>query len=97
MTEKVQSWLNNARFGWLSIAFIALGVFYSVVIQNNNLQNEVQKGKENQIKLETQIIVLQDKKLDKETFTLILNSLNDLRTDVRSFQFYLNEYMNKSR
>ena len=86
----VDKLIGRIRTEWVTLAFSAIGIFYAVVIQNNNMKNDIMKEKENRIKIEAQVLALQDKKLDKETFTLILTVLTDLKADVRGLQESLN-------
>ena len=82
----VDKLISRIKTEWITLAFSAIGIFYAVVIQNNNMRNDIMKEKENRIKIEAQVLALQDKKLDKETFTLILTVLTDLKADVRGLQ-----------
>ena len=56
------------------------------LIQNNDLKNLVNSQSEKINKLELSVSRLDDKKVDKESFNLILTTLQDLKTDIRDIK-----------
>jgi len=95
--DENDGWFNNTRLSVMSFALTVIGILYMAVIQGNDLKNTVKNNEIQLNKIETQIIGLEAKKLDKETFALILTTLTELRSDIRDFQISLNEHVNKGK
>lgn len=86
MTDKIEGWFTSARIAIIGLILNVLFVFYMGVIQNNDLKNLVKSHSEQINKIELSISRLDDKKVDKETFQLILTTLQDLKIDVRDIK-----------
>ena len=84
---------NDESRGWiktitiigvvLTIVINVGSILYSTLIKNNDLKNDVKAMDGRISKVEVAVINIQDKKLDKETFNLILTTLTELRSDIR--------------
>ncbi|HZK95720.1 MAG TPA: hypothetical protein VFC67_16070 [Prolixibacteraceae bacterium] len=84
---------NDESRGWiktitiigvvLTIVINVGSILYSTLIKNNDLKNDVKAMDSRISKVEVAVINIQDKKLDKETFNLILTTLTELRSDIR--------------
>src|SRR5665648_551201 len=80
---------NDESRGWiktitiigvvLTIVINVGSILYSTLIKNNDLKNDVKAMYSRISKVEVAVINIQDKKLDKETFNLILTTLTELR------------------
>ena len=95
MTEKVEQWFTATRVAAIGLILNIVFVIYMGLIQNNDLKNLVKVHDEKIDKIEISITKLEEKKLDKETFSLILTTLVDLKTDIRDIKTDLNTHINK--
>ena len=86
MTDKIEGWFTSARIAIIGLILNVLFVFYMGVIQNNDLKNLVKSHSEQINKIELSISRLDDKKVDKETFQLMLTTLVDLKTYFRDIK-----------
>ena len=83
--EESRGWIKTLTIiGVVLTILINVGsILYSTLIKNNDMKNDI-KAMEGRIsKVEVAVINIQDKKLDKETFNLILTTLTELRSDIR--------------
>ena len=83
--EESRGWIKTLTIiGVVLTIVINVGsILYSTLIKNNDMKNDI-KAMEGRIsKVEVAVINIQDKKLDKETFNLILTTLTELRSDIR--------------
>ena len=95
MTEKIEKYFTNTRIALIALVLNILFVIYAALIQNNDLKNLVKQHDEAIKKIDLQVQNLDIKKVDKETFQLMLSTLVDLKNDIRDMKTDLREHMNK--
>jgi len=89
-------WFSDNRLSLIAIIGNILFVVYLAVIRENDLKNNVADHEKRINQIEIQIGDLREKKVDKETFLLINENLNALRSDIRDIKNSLLDHINKS-
>ena len=89
-------WFSDNRLSLVAIIGNVLFVVYLAVIRENDLKNNVADHEKRINQIEIQIGDLREKKVDKETFLLINENLNALRSDIRDIKNSLLDHINKS-
>jgi len=89
-------WFSDNRLSLVAIIGNILFVVYLAVIRENDLKNNVADHEKRINQIEIQIGDLREKKVDKETFLLINENLNALRSDIRDIKNSLLDHINKS-
>ena len=89
-------WFSDNRLSLVAIIGNILFVVYLAVIRENDLKNNVADHEKRLNQIEIQIGDLREKKVDKETFLLINENLNALRSDIRDIKNSLLDHINKS-
>jgi len=89
-------WFSDNRLSLIAIIGNILFVVYLAVIRENDLKNNVADHEKRLNQMEIQIGDLREKKVDKETFLLINENLNALRSDIRDIKNSLLDHINKS-
>jgi len=89
-------WFSDNRLSLVAIIGNILFVVYLAVIRENDLKNNVADHEKRLNQMEIQIGDLREKKVDKETFLLINENLNALRSDIRDIKNSLLDHINKS-
>lgn len=82
----MEDWFGATKIAIAGLTMNMLFVIYMGLIQNNDLKNLVKSHDEKINKIELSVSRIDDKKVDKETFQLILTTLVDLKTDVRDIK-----------
>ena len=89
-------WFSDNRLSLVAIIGNILFVVYLAVIRENDLKNNVADHEKRINQIEIQIGDLREKKVDKETFLLINENLNALRSDIRDIKNSLLDHINRS-
>ena len=89
-------WFSDNRLSLVAIIGNILFVVYLAVIRENDLKNNVSDHEKRINQIEIQIGDLREKKVDKETFLLINENLNALRSDIRDIKNSLLDHINRS-
>ena len=89
-------WFSDNRLSLVAIIGNILFVVYLAVIRENDLKNNVADHEKRINQIEIQIGDLREKKVDKETFLLINENLNALRSYIRDIKNSLLDHINKS-
>ena len=87
--------LNSNNLSLMAILGNVVFVIYLVVVRENDLKNNVLDHDKRLSKIEAQIGDLRERKVDKETFIMINDNLNALRSDIRDIKNSFIDHINK--
>ena len=88
-------WFSDNRLSLVAIIGNIVFVVYLAIVRENDLKNSVETHEKRLNLIEIQIGDLREKKVDKETFLLINENLNALRSDIRDIKNSLIDHISK--
>jgi hypothetical protein len=100
MTEGIKitgRWFSDNRLSLIAIIGNIAFVVYLAIVRENDIKNNVQTHEARLNSIEIQIGDLREKKVDKETFLLINDNLNALRSDIRDIKNGLMQHLTQDK
>ena len=94
-TEK-KPWLNETKLGLIAFIGNIIFIIYMGAIQMNDVKNMVLKHEQIIMKLEAKVAELDNQKVDKDTFNLILTNISEVRNDLKDLKNAMMLHLDKS-
>ena len=86
MTQQAKDWFTEKRIAWLVFTFNVLFVAATYLLSNNDIKNIVATHEKRLNDMDLKLTEFDKKKVDKETFNLLISTLTDLRADIRALR-----------
>ena len=97
MVTQAKAWFTERRILFVGLALQLLIIFSQSLLGNNDVKNKVEEQSKHLDKIDKQIIKIDDKKMDKENMQLLLQTLSDMKQDIRDIKSEVINQINRSR
>ena len=86
MVQYTKDWFTEKRILLIGLTLNVLFAVLAYAIGNNDIKNIVSEHERRINEIDVRFIRLDDKKVDKETFQLIISTLTDIKQDIRDLK-----------
>ena len=96
MTQaQAAGWFTSQRLGVIALILNVLCIIYLTVIKDNTTYNQVQQHDKEINDIKESVKQLDEKKIDKETYQLILIQGTETRLDIKDLRIIMLQHINK--